>query len=394
MREFFKNTPWQAVAFLCGMLFYALFSSPTPESMGTAEGFIAICFLLSLQPTNMLSRPFEAICLLCAIVIPTLTGFIIGNDVRDMSRDIVALSFFFLPLLYGERIAQTNIPFQKTLAACGVIFAIRTIIPYQDILMTPSLWGNGPPADLMYLANSPEVLFAGLTGVRLLFKELMEGAYQKMIVPLCLIFIPLLAMFLMMQRAGIAAMCFAGIFYAGRLLYVRPLQGLIFMCISALTLIPTFMMWAELFQSLWQKNRMVGENGRFAEWAAILRLMQAHFMSLFFGFGWGARFEDPAVGGLSVTYTHSLLSFLMLKTGGVGACVILLGVCAGALRGLEKGVNRLKWAIIADYLPVFLPLFISVFLYANYKSLGFGLILCIFWDNSIRKLEKNSRTVS
>lgn len=395
MSACFKNIPWQAVSFLCGIFLYALLSSPTPENIGIFEAVIAVCLLLSLHLTSFASRPFEVMCLLCAITIPTLAGFITGNDVRDMFRDMVALGFLFLPLLYGDRIAKAQIPFQNIVAACGIIFAIRSIIPYHDILMTPSLWGKGAPADLMYLANSPEVLFAGLTGLYFVFKGVMdEKPRPQLILFSGLILIPLLAMFLMMQRAGIAAMCFASLFYASRLLYVRPVRGMIFLGLSALVLMPTFMVWSELFQSLGQKNKIVAENGRFAEWAAVLRLMNDNFMSMLFGLGWGAKFENPAVGGLPVTYTHSLLSFLMLKTGIIGAFLILLGMGAGVLQGLEKKAKDIKTMIIFDYLPVLLPLLISVFLYANYKSLGFGLILCVFWDNSIRKLEKNHPSVS
>ncbi len=43
---------------------------------------------------------------------------------------------------------------------------------------------------------------------------------------------------------------------------------------------------------------------------------------------------------------------------------------------------------------VIFPFIISVFLYASYKSLGFGLILLIFSVFSNRKLEKNNQAVS
>lgn len=178
------------------------------------------------------------------------------------------------------------------------------------------------------------------------------------------------------------------------LIYRRPQAGMILILISlaiVATLTPIF---GVAFETIWKKTEMVGLNARSEEWGAVFDVLSQDWGSMLFGEGWGGRLDNPAVGGLNVNYTHSLVSSLLLKTGVVGALVILIGCLYPvlmALRSVWHNRNAYDWLIIGAAL---LPLLISIFIYASYKSLGFGLILLVFFIFPMRKLERNDKSVS
>jgi O-antigen ligase len=116
-----------------------------------------------------------------------------------------------------------------------------------------------------------------------------------------------------------------------------------------------------------------------------MKLVEASPLTLLFGCGWGMTFENPAVGNLSVNYTHSLFSALLLKTGLVGVGLTLLYI--GAL-------VRRAWPVWARnpvlMLALLAPLGIGFLLYASYKCLGFGLLLILLANQRpAENVEKN-----
>ena len=95
-------------------------------------------------------------------------------------------------------------------------------------------------------------------------------------------------------------------------------------------------------------------------------------LTLLFGQGWGATLESPAVGGIRVNYTHSILSGMLLKTGLAGLFLTVAYLAAIAVRlGRLAGSRPLLAGALAG------PLLINIFFYASYKSLDFGLILLL-----------------
>jgi hypothetical protein len=277
----------------------------------------------------------------------------------------------------------------------GFVFSIRTIFSYKSVLFSPDLWGQGPPVDLLYLANSPEVLWAALIsigyGVILMIEK---NHFLKGFWLIALSLIPITAMVLMTQRAGIGAVCIYSIILLASLIYLRPKIGLIFLCGMVLF---GFVLWPTIetiFEILLLKTELVGFNSRAQEWHAVFDILSQNWTALLFGIGWGGHFENPAVGGISVNYTHSLISALLLKTGVIGSILILFGCFTPILKAVY---HSMKTAIIREYIilgAAIFPFIISVFLYASYKSLGFGLILLVFALFSHRKLEKNIQIVS
>jgi hypothetical protein len=107
--------------------------------------------------------------------------------------------------------------------------------------------------------------------------------------------------------------------------------------------------------------------------------------SALFGNGWGASIKSPAVGGLSVNYTHNLVSAALLKSGMIGAALLCLYLF---LLGTSFFSLVRQRPVLA--LALFWPFVIDIFLYASYKSLDFGLILTLIAcyglkDNNNRK---------
>lgn len=382
----FKNI--QIFSFTLAMLLYGTYGSPTPDNFTLTEVIIALLLLIASRISQPISFPFIA--LGYGVLVPLFIGIISGYPLNNMMRDLIPFLFLFLPLVFGwlRKLQPTLVLFLTALI--GFIFSIRTIISYKSVLFSPDLWGQGPPSDLLYLANSPEVLWAALISIG--YGTVMIVKEKDILKGLGLIsisFIPVLAMTLMTQRAGIGAVCAYSIILFAIIIYQYPKLGSIFL--SGI-FIMGFIFWPiieTIFQILLQKTELVGLNSRRQEWGIVLNILLQNWNSLLFGIGWGGHFENPAVGGISVNYTHSLISSLLLKTGVVGTVLIL----AGCLFPIIKSVFiSTKTLVIGNYIllgAAIFPFIISVFLYASYKSLGFGLILLVFTYFSNRKLEKN-----
>lgn len=95
-------------------------------------------------------------------------------------------------------------------------------------------------------------------------------------------------------------------------------------------------------------------------------------------------FSSPAVGGLEVNYTHSLLTTMAMK-GGAAMFALCLLVLAGAVYEIFLIFQSDKNGGFA----LFWPLLIPAFLYASHKSLDFGLILLLIgmWRNGRAPLQ-------
>lgn len=105
-----------------------------------------------------------------------------------------------------------------------------------------------------------------------------------------------------------------------------------------------------------------------------------HPVTFLFGTGWGGIFSSPAVGGLDVNYTHSLLSTMLLKGGAV--LFLLTGLsCLAALYQIVLIFQRDS----ARGLTLFWPFIIPVFFYASHKSLDFGLLLLLIGVWSVQR---------
>ncbi len=113
-------------------------------------------------------------------------------------------------------------------------------------------------------------------------------------------------------------------------------------------------------------------NMRWAEASAVIHEISASLPTMIFGKGWGATIASPAVGGVTVNFTHCLLTTYWLKTGLVGLFLALLYL-------FHIGVLLMRLLKVNPVMAVALggPLAIDVLLYASFKSLDFGLVLLL-----------------
>lgn len=387
----------QSGCLFLAMIVYGCLSSPTPDHIGFVEILVGVLLCLSFRVAGGRSGDgnpkFSWVILCYGLSIPTFLALINGHSLNDIMRDIIPFFYLMLPVFLGWVGISYPERFLATLAGIGILFSIRTAFAYQPVLLTPALWGQGPPADLLYLANSPEVLFSALYCLGQGGSHFMTcGQRIKGAVIGLLALIPMVAMALMMQRAGIGAV-FLYVFASLCLVtYHRPKWGGIFALLILAGGAVAWPVFEPVLFFLWQKTEIVGLNARAQEWAAVISVLSDSWVNMFFGEGWGGRIENPAVGGLDVNYTHSLLSSLLLKTGVIGTIFIFCACLVPVLRSFRELFSvQNKQDFMTGLMmmgAVIFPLLISVFLYASYKSLGFGLILLVFFIFPIRKLEK------
>jgi len=373
---------WQAVSFALALVLYALTGSPTPDHIGVTEILTGALLLISVSVPVITSMPVPAALLVIyGFSVPLIVGVASGHAGGAVVRDLIPFGFLLMPLLFRAT------PFLPWLVAgVGMAFAVRSLIPYKDTFQHPHLWLGQPPADLLYLANSPEVLFTALflLGSGLLLVWNRRSLAGGLALTLAAAF-PMMAMAVMMQRAGIGCVILAGMVWAAIAFWVRPGRTLLTAAAVCCLLLPFIPLIEALLGTLVLKTELVGLNSRAQEWGRVIELVSQSPWTLLFGLGWGLTFENPAVGNIEVNYTHSLISAMLLKTGlaGVGLMLLYLWIL------VKQSVPQLFRRPIL-VLALLCPLGIGLLFYASYKSLGFGLILLLLANPVFyRKLEKN-----
>jgi hypothetical protein len=247
---------------------------------------------------------------------------------------------------------------------------------------------SAEPRELTYFSNAPTVLFAALFVWGLGAQKFVTSSFGRGF--LIFIFCAVATIFICLPVAMTAQRASLG--YAA--LYIVVMAALSFarapyrmagmVALSVLALLPFVPAFAEVIDVLLQKTRLVGFNARAQEFSAVWDTVTSSPWSVLFGMGWGGTFESPAVAGIRVNYTHSLLSSLILKTGIAGLLLggtYLLGLSRLLWRGMRQ--NPVLGFALAG------PFLIDVLFYASFKSFDFGLILLL-----ISALPRKDRSVA
>lgn len=371
-------------AFILAVLIYGLWGAPTPDRFGPAELAMAALLIGAVGPVSALAalmRPGAArwqqagwLFLIYGLTLPVLVGIASGNAPQLVLRDIIPFLFWMLPLLIPQGSFET--PQRKSVlisvvALVGLLFAARLVAApilstHQSVALT---------TDPQYLANAPTVLFAaflflGMGGRMLMATPLTVMKFGAGIVFLLSAAIPLLAMAVVTQRATMGLLA-AGIGLLGLAAFIhRPVRALLPLALGCLTLALFRQEVFSLLHGLMTKTSLVGFNNRFEEFRLVVDLVAANPFTILFGYGWGETIASPAVGGVTVNFTHSFFSSLWLKTGLIGMALGAAYV-AGFLRLVAGRVRRSPILCLA----LGAPLLIDVTLYASYKSFDFGLVL-------------------
>lgn len=364
------NARFAALGF--SLLLYGIFGSPTPNNPGWVELLVAILMLASIHPRDVHAvfngclPPYRAAVIplfIWGLSVPLIIGAIQMHPLILIGRDVTAFLLLCLPLfLWPQNHVRS---FLFILMAVAVMFSLRVL---------GEAWGWLPSSyELLYLANSPLVIFTAIAGLCMAGQDMYNRALShRSFLLLAAGAVCLLAMLVDVQRATITAV----ILSVGLMAMIGFVKAPARMMGPLLVLVTFMIMGWEVIYATWQgmafKTALVGVNARSEELVAVWALLAGHPFAAFFGIGWGGQFDSPAVGGMAVTYTHSLLSYMLLKTGllGLGLTLQVLAGCAFSLtRYIRQDpiiVLALGWAIV-----------IPVVFYASYKSLDFGLVLLL-----------------
>ncbi len=375
--------------FLCligAMGLYAVLSSPTPDHPGLVEAVIGglLCvvalpgawrMILHVHKTRNLWQGAGALLMIYGLSVPLCLGLIYGQDTGLIVRDVVPFLFMGLALFASDLFVNDSDRFKLFLwAAAGVGFvqAARSLFKVYGFFAFDS---NGVE-ELYYLANSPFVLLCAALCIAGMMRFLMQKNWLRVLpqvsVLAVLALVPLAAMALTLQRASLGYVVLFTLVLIGLAMVNRPSRGFgLVVIFGAGFLLIGGDVWA-VFEQLFRKTQEHGFNMRVEEWRSVWAQARGSWSVLLFGQGWGTAFESPAVAGVRVNFTHSLFSSMILKTGLVGAALVLAYLV---------GLTQILWAQLRRNQVLALalagPFLIDVLLYATFKSLDFGLLLLL-----------------
>lgn len=379
------------IFFVLAFLLYALWGSPTPNNPDWVELAIGLFLVLSVGLLSIIKnflivsdqrqdhwQIILKVFFLFGIVVPVLIGVMSGNDVIILVRDIIAFIFLCLPLFLLNYVRQTDLRCNIFFILCliiGLVFSIRVLVPHFLLFRNTT--------ELLYLANSPLVLMTALFFMGHAFYKIYQKAsfhqFIQMVIFLALASLPIMAMFVDLQRASFAALLLSAITQALIGFAKAPLKTILPFLLCALMTIFFYDYFSQLSQNVGEKTAQVGLNMRLQELQAVWETLFQHPLSILFGMGWGAEFSSPAVGNLNVSYTHSLLSYIFFKMGLVGLCLSLVYLYFV----FEKWV-RLYFSDVVKGNAVIWPFIIPIFLYASHKSFDFGILLTLILVSAYR----------
>nr|WP_207457989.1 hypothetical protein [Azospirillum sp. SYSU D00513] len=382
---------------------YGALSVPAPPELRFAE--LAIGALLAL--TAGLWRPLTVVtghalrgrgggrdawellgilALAWLLWVPLLRGAWQGWSLANTLRDVVPLLYLFLPVMLvpvlrraRDGAAGRPVPglavdaLALGLMLAGFLFVLRW---WRQAGWEFEAVGARAMADgSAYVLNAPSVLFAavGLPFAAAALARrggMLRWGLAMLFLSAGLLCLAALAGAVHRVALGLAALAFlaVGARWAARvpltMLLLAPVAGGLGWLFAG-TLLGAVDLAIE-------KTRVTGANGRWEEAAAVLAQISRSPWSFLFGDGWGALVENPAVGGWRVSYTHTLVSYILAKAGALGLVALLAYFGAMAVRaaGLLRANPPLAWALLA-------PLAMALGLHTSFKYLDTGLLLTL-----------------
>jgi hypothetical protein len=370
---------FSAFCLIAAMAIYAAFGSPTPDAPGLVEGAIGLLLICAIglgrfrasivawEGTSFFRRALQVF-FVCGLVLPTAAGLFYGQTSALIIRDLLAFSFLGLPLFLGERLKENPVAakiFISLMIFIGLAFCARTLLPIFNVWI--------PQGELLYLSNSPIVLFAGLFLTGIAWNNLCAfnaAAALRAMAAIAGVAMIFAAMLLDTQRATIGAMAITLFLLMGFDLIQRPRRAVLPIAILVALAILAYPVLLQAVQAIFQKTASVGWNMRSAESMAVYEALSANPVTFLTGLGWGATFASPAVGLVDVNFTHSFFTTMLLK-GGLPLFLLAVLVVLGALYEIFLIFQRDR----LQGFSLFWPLMIPALFYASHKSLDFGLVL-------------------
>ncbi|MCB1680473.1 MAG: O-antigen ligase family protein [Alphaproteobacteria bacterium] len=362
---------------------YAFFGSPTPDHAGWTEIIVGCLMVFSVGIPGLVfllrfsrGRPFwygiGQFFLIYGLVVGSCVSIFFGHPFSQALRDVIPFLFLFLPLFFQPAFMQRPELYRR-LSFCfvliGLVFSFRSVALQEGLLCPPFC-----PSELLYLENMPTVLFSALflTGaaVQNFIRRSSLRSATVLVLFISLSLLPVTALILTSQRASLGAVALYLLFIGGFYLYQRPLRMVPVMFFVLAVLVSTVLFLPSSGESLAHKTALVGLNNRPEEAKAVWDAVAGNPLTLLFGLGWGAHFHSPAVGGVSVNFTHNFFTTMLLKCGLCGLIFSFLYIA-----GLARVLARVLFLDLVTGLALCAPFLIDITLYASFKSLDFGLTL-------------------
>ena len=383
-----KIAAWAPLAALCGaLLLQGAAGRPAPPLFRPEiEGVIALLLILAAgwrQPLAVALggvgerwRMIGAGCLALLLWPSLVRAAWAGWPVGDMIRDIVPLLFLFLPLLLVPALRPAGRAGALCLAAVlmleGLFFVLRWW-RHAD-------WGFGAVgarvmADGGYLLNAPSVLFAAVAWPLValhclerpsLWRSL--GGLAALLAGVCCVAALLGAAHRLAFGLIVVAALVALWTRRRRLVWLWPVLALA-------TAVAVGLEGERLLGALArivEKTRLAGGNARLEEATAALSAAGETLSGALFGAGWGARLENPAVGGWRVAYTHTFATYLLFKAGVVGLAAGVVWLTTLLPAAVRLWRRDAAWAV-----AVTAPLFVAFTAHTSYKYLDTGVLLSL-----------------
>ncbi len=381
-----------AAALVTALALYGAFSAPAPPSVRLTEATIGALLLFAVgwraplfaATGHALRRAdlptWEALAvpaLAWLLWAPLLRGAALGWESADILRDVVPLLYLFLPVLLVPALRRGGAWVERLLGGglilAGLLFTLRWWKEVQ--------WGFGAVGVRAmtdggaYFLNAPSVLFAAVALPILALGLLARGGVGRWILaPACALAgaFCLAALAGAVHRSALGLALLSGVAVA--VWWARRAPGLILLILAGLAL--AFGLAGESLFGAWgqaaEKTRLTGVNARWDEAAAVFQHVARSPWSLLFGDGWGARLENPAVGGWRVSYTHTLATYALVKGGFLGSLALAayLGGLSSALLRLLRADPPLGWALLP-------PLLMALAAHTSFKYLDTGLLLTL-----------------
>lgn len=343
---------------------------------------------LLVQPSV---RPWEAVACLCfawLLWVPLVRGVGLDWTSRDILRDVVPLGFLFLPLFLGDprgrAPSRTLLPVLMPalcLALAGALFALRW---WQDVDWVLSAIGReSVSAGYQHLLTSPALLFGALLFPLVVLVTVRaslqagsgaSGRWTRRLLLAAATAGALLcwsALAATVHRFALVAGGLALLALLGLELRRAPMVPVLAVGLAAAVWLALELPAGSIVAQVVLKSQVVGSNQRIAELSTVAAALQYDWTAWLFGQGWGALLDNPAVGGKTVSYTHNLMGYMLLKTGLLGSLAVglyLTVLLAGPLLSL--------YAHRPAVLLVLAPCLVSgLLLHTGFKLLSFGVIL-------------------
>ncbi len=371
------------------VLVYAIWSTPFPKNPGVPEMVVGLLLLASVGVREIAYAsggfllwpkrgPLSQLlygAFLYLLIVPLVIGVFRGWDIVDVVRDVIPLGYLFFPLFLLPIFIQTKRPMGMTLAWvlswCGVIISVRFFL---DIGESPLAVGETILIDKLYLPYDPTVLFSAVFLLIMAFDHL-HGRKSIVVAIASAVggMLALASLVSIVQRGPIfltAISLFVFVFMTASRSLVK---GLVISVFGAIML---YMTWDQVVGAVGlisEKQGLVGMNEKDQELSAILAEISSSWHTLLTGIGWGGVFVSPASKLVRVSYTHSLVSYSVLKTGLLGTLAV--GIYWWRIGGMLVPCVFKNYAVAAASSSVVV---VGVLFQPSYKTLTFGLIvLCL-----------------